>query len=108
MDEQKEVVVNPSAVMAHVPVLLRQILLVMAGAGVVIRLASARDMAGLWVYLHTSDFFTAATTAVGLVVLAYGQYKAHRERKTLVQIGSDPANWNVVVKEATPPPAIEP
>ena len=100
-----EIEVNPSAIATHAPVLLRQLLLVLGGAGTIIALLGSRDMAGLWVYLHSSDFATILTTAISLGVLVYGQWKARHDKRKWVQAATDPANSKVRVGPATPPPA---
>lgn len=82
----KPIEINPSAVAAHVPVLIRQVLLVVGGIIAAIGFLSRRDMAGLWNYLQTDEFLTVAATAVTLGTLAWGQWKAHKDRARLVTI----------------------
>jgi len=99
--------INPSAIAAHVPVLLRQVLLVVGGVIAAVGFLSRRDMAGLWAYLQTDDFATVAATAATLGTLAYGQWKAHKDRARLVAIAESAPDAVAVVTAPTPPPAIE-
>jgi hypothetical protein len=93
--------INPSAIATHVPILIRQVLLVVGGVIAAVGFLSRRDMAGLWAYLQTDDFMTVAATAATLGTLAYGQWR-------LVTIADSAPDEVAVVTAPTPPPAIEP
>ena len=99
--------VNPSAVMAQAPVLLRQLLLVIGGAAAVIGFASASDLAGLWAYLQSDQFVTVFVAGSGLVTLLYGQWKTHRDRVRLVTIAQAAPDAVAQVTKPTPPPAVD-
>lgn len=107
MTPEKPYEINPSAVMAQAPVLLRQILLVLGGMGAVFGFLSARDIAGLWAYLQSEQFVPVFMAAAGGASLLYGQWKAHRDRVRLVVLGKNVPDDVAVVKEPTPPPAVD-
>ena len=100
--------INPSALAAHIPVLIRQVLLVVGGVIAAVGFLSRHDMAGLWAYLQTDEFATIAATAVTLGSLAWGQWKAYKDRARLVTIAQSAPDNVAVVTAPTPPPAIEP
>ena len=99
--------INPSAVMAHAPVLLRQLLLIIGGVVAVIGFMSARDLAGLWTYLQSDEFVTVFVAGSGLVALLYGQWKARRDRVRLVTITNEVSDDVAFLTAPKPPPAVQ-
>lgn len=107
MNDPKPYQVNPSAIMAQAPVLLRQLLLVVGGIVAVLGFLSARDINGLYEYVRSDAFVPIFVAGAGLFSLAYGQWKAHRDRVRLVTVARSAPDSVAVVTEPTPPPAVQ-
>lgn len=104
--EKKPYQVNPSAVMAQAPVLLRQLLLVAGGVVAVLGFLSTRDLNGLYAYLQSDEFVPVFVAVSALASLAYGQWKAYRDRVRLVEISEAAPDSVAVVTRPAPPPAV--
>lgn len=104
---QQPYTVNPSAIMAQAPVLLRQVTLVLGGVAAVLGFVSTHDLAGLVAYLQSEQFVPIFVALSGAASLAWGQVKAHRDRVRLVTIAKAAPDSVAVVTEPTPPPAVE-
>lgn len=100
--------INPSAVMAHGPVLLRQLALILLGSATIIGFLGRQDMAGLWAWLQTDDGAKLVATVGTLATLAYGQFRAHDIKTTLVTLGRKVDDETAIVTEPSPPPAVAP
>lgn len=106
-DENGAYVINPSAIATQAPVLLRQILLVAGGVAAVFGFLSTKDIQGLYNYARSEEFVPVFVALAGLVSLFWGQGKAFFDRVRLVAIGRRTPDSVAVVKEASPPPAVD-
>ena len=101
------ITINPSVAATSVPVLFRQLLLAVGGAATLIGFLSAKDIAGLWAYLQTEEFISWLGTAAMLGSLAWGQWRSLQNTADLTTIGRQVPDEVAVVKEPTPPPAVD-
>lgn len=107
MNTPKPIDINPSVAATALPVLLRQILLVVGGFVAIVGFIGNRDMASLYAYLQSEDFITFVGTAAMLGSFAYGQWRSLQNTADLTTIGREVPDSVAVVREPTPPPAVD-
>lgn len=96
--DEQPIVVNPSATGDMLVTGLRQIVLVVGGAGTVIGFAKGHDVKGAMDWILSSDFAVASSAALTISVFVYGQARVlWNKRKTLTLANRVPDSVAVVV-----------
>lgn len=84
--DDQPIVVDPSAKVAMLVTALRQIALVVGGAGTVIGFAKGHDIKGALDYVLSSDFAVAMSAIATIAVFVYGQFRVIWDRRKLITV----------------------
>lgn len=103
----KPIVINPSIPATMIPVAIRQLLLILGGAVTLSALVGARDWAGLLAYLQSEPFILVVTAGATLWATIQGQRVSLRNTAEKVAMAPLVPDTVAVVKEPTPPPAVD-
>ena len=91
-DVSTPIVISPSSIGAQLAAAARIITILVAGFGVLMKLLSAKDLAGAYVWFHTTEGagFVAAAVAAGTFVYSmYKTWKRHQKMVVLAAVAPD-------------------
>lgn len=100
--EEQPIIVDPSARTDMFVTGLRQIVLVIGGAGTVIGFAKTHDIHAAMGYVLSSDFAVASSATVTIIAFVYGQLRVLWNKRKLVTAARSADDSVAVVRKKAP------
>jgi len=82
----KPIVINPSSIPALIGTVTRIAAILMAGLATLLSLLSAKDMAGVWVWFHTTEGAGFIATVILVATFAWSMYTTWRKHGKLFDV----------------------